>query len=803
MLSRPSTRKLSSRPSAFPRSSALRPSSASDRPAPGPLALPSKISLVAALLGLISTGLALPASAAEPQIFRSADKAAALQGERDGVSIDADGSLRLAPRLERLVAIEEPFVYSASRRADGGWVVGTGSSGKVFGLDPAAAADRSEERAPVLLATLPESEIFAVLGRADGTVVAGSSPEGRVYSLRDGQAEPLLETGATYVWDLAEDSNNRLLVATGLPGRLLREGRRGGEPEVLWQSPDDHVRTVLPLDDGSVLVGTAGQGLVVHVAADGRSARTLYDGGEPEVLAFARAEGSRVYAALLASEASFVDLSDSDEEAADSGDATNITIGSRGAGHSGPRSRLLELDLSALRAMADESSSPGSAAGSWARARKVAELESDTIHSLAWTGGSLWVGTGQEGHLFRLVDDELVREADFDERQLVALLPDGEGGALVVTTDAGAAHRLHAELAAEGRFSSPVLDAGQLARFGLLRWRGRVPEGTSVTFEVRSGMAAEPDATWTDWRSLEPAADGSRDQVRRRDLARGLDRELSLGALGAGRYVQWRVRLAGAAGVRNRSTSGGSSVFSPVVDSVELTYRQVNLEPEITELEVLDAGQILVAQNFNPTSTTFEPWTPNRDGIFTSLRQEKESSQQKQLWKRGYRTLRWQAEDGNEDALRYALAVRADGDRAWLPMAENLEETWYSFDSTVLPDGVYRFRLRASDEEDNPPGETLASTEISERVVVDHTPPAIDTVRRIEGGFEVTVIDALVPVRDAVYSIDAGPWLPAPAADGLLDGRRETLRIEAPADAQMVLLRLTDAAHNVVTSKLD
>ena len=66
----------------------------------------------------------------------------------------------------------------------------------------------------------------------------------------------------------------------------------------------------------------------------------------------------------------------------------------------------------------------------------------------------------------------------------------------------------------------------------------------------------------------------------------------------------------------------------------------------------------------------------------------------------------------------------------------------------------------------------------------------------------VALKDALSPLRDAVVSIDAGDWRPAVAADGLLDGRRETLRIERPEGARMLLLRVSDAAHNVITFDL-
>ena len=57
-------------------------------------------------------------------------------------------------------------------------------------------------------------------------------------------------------------------------------------------------------------------------------------------------------------------------------------------------------------------------------------------------------------------------------------------------------------------------------------------------------------------------------------------------------------------------------------------------------------------------------------------------------------------------------------------------------------------------------------------------------------------------MRRAAVSVDAGEWRPVRAADGLLDGRRETLRVEVPEGTRLLLLRVLDAAFNVVTFDL-
>lgn len=716
--------------------------------------------------------LAAPLAAAEVKIFRADDRDAVIGGTLDALSVDPLGTLELAPPVERLALLQEPFVFAAAPHPDG-WVLGTGNSGKVLLVHRGG---RVEE-----LFAAAEPEIFAVHVGRDGAVYAASSPHGKVYRVRDGQGDVVFDPADAYVWGLAEDAKGRLLVATGLAGRLYRVHPGGdGGAEVLYESADSHVRAVAALADGRALLGTAGQGLVLELV-DGPekgtvAVATLYDAVQPEVVAFAAADDGTAYAAVLASEASRVDLSTTQapiqgaEASGDAGGEGQVTVvataatgqetmGSRGSGYTGPRSLVLKI-------------SPDG------DVRELVSLQDETVHALLWHGGALWIGTGEEGRLYRWAGERLVLERDLEERQITAVVA-GTGGAAAATTNGAALYQVSGGRVTEGKYTSKVLDAGQVAQFGSFLWEGELPPGASLALEARSGMSATPDATWTPWR---PAA------------ANGSPRELSLGGLAEGRFVQYRATLRG----------GGDG--GPRVVASELSYRQRNLRPQIDSLEILDPGEILVPGNFNPQNQAFEPWSPNREGIFTSLRPEKDSdaSRLKTLWKKGYRSLRWTAADANEDEIVYALAFRREGEDggAWLPIVDELEDAYYSFDATVLPDGVYRFRLTASDEPAQANGEALTAEKVSEPVVIDHTPPELVAVTRAGSVTRVELRDALNPLRDAVYSVNAEPWESAKTADGLLDGRHETVLLEVPEDAGMLLLRVTDAAHNVITFDL-
>ncbi|MEO7974421.1 MAG: hypothetical protein ABIU84_12615, partial [Thermoanaerobaculia bacterium] len=570
-----------------------------------------------------------------------------------------------------------------------------------------------------------------------------------------------------------------------------------GNGELVYDGDDPHLRSLLVARDGSLLIGTAGQGLVVRRSPDG-GLRTVYDSSLSEVVAIAEAPGGTLFAAVLASEASLVELAAARPapEPAPAGEAAgeasaSVTVtpegeaepaasGSRPPGARGPRSELVAISALGL-------------------VEPVWSSQEETVFALAWMGRRLFISTGGEGRLYSVEGAQregaesapvppltVTIDHDFDQRQAVGLAAGSSKAAaglpVVLTTNAAALYRLAERSMASGTYTSPALDSGQLARYGVFRWSGESPDGTKVSLRFRTGSSATPDDSWSAWSAATTA------------VAAGRGWEIAIPAIGNGRYLQWQAELSGDAG------------RSPRLTLAEASYRQINQRPRIDRFGALDPGQILVPANFNPADQVYEPASPNRDGIFTTLEPSTAGGdlRTKQLWKSGQRTLRWRATDPNGDELRYTLAVRGeDGAADWLPVADDLTDDHYGFDATVLPDGRYRFRLVVTDREGNGDGEALTAQQESEPVIVDHSPPARGRAEHHDGAWSIDVTDRFNPLREAMISIDAGEWRPLLAADGLVDGQHERLLLgEIPATARLVLLRLADAALNYETFDL-
>ena len=127
---------------------------------------------------------------------------------------------------------------------------------------------------------------------------------------------------------------------------------------------------------------------------------------------------------------------------------------------------------------------------------KLLEEPKDYFVSLALGGdGRPYVGTGAEGRVYT-VDDahNSVLVADTDERQVTALVVGAKTG-YVACSDPPVLHPIRGVGGPDAIWTSKVLDAGQRAQFGTMRW---VASG-ALEFSTRSGNTSTPDETWSDW----------------------------------------------------------------------------------------------------------------------------------------------------------------------------------------------------------------------------------------------------------------------------------------------------------------
>ena len=344
---------------------------------------------------LASALVAAVAAAAPVRVIQTQTQAAFLAGKLDGVSVDARGVLALADRSERVASLEEPFAFAFAPLPDG-WAVGTGNDGKVLEVgarrEGEAAlrrrrAARSSRSGPTATAPCSPAPRPTAGSTASRTAAARSSSSRARPTSGRWRAAPTARSG----WRPA-------------PRAASTGSTAAGKGEVAFDSEETHLRSLLPLPGGDVLVGTATAGLVLRWRAAGKSVRTLYDSALSEVVALAagrRREPLRRRARLRgelrrpgaepAGRGGFEERRRPPAGAAAGGGAEPKAVvvdvdsetarprrGSRPAGAGGPRSEV-------VRIAADGAVEPSGASHD----------ETVVLAALPRDGARLWVGTGR------------------------------------------------------------------------------------------------------------------------------------------------------------------------------------------------------------------------------------------------------------------------------------------------------------------------------------------------------------------------------------------------------------------------
>jgi hypothetical protein len=176
----------------------------------------------------------------------------------------------------------------------------------------------------------------------------------------------------------------------------------------------------------------------------------------------------------------------------------------------------------------------------------------------------------------------------------------------------------------------------------------------------------------------------------------------------------------------------------------------------------------------------------------------------KKVERKGLQTVVWEAEDVNNDRIKFDLAVKRDNETGWHVLDEDWTDILYTFDTAALPDGVYFFKVTASDAPSNPQGLALKGEKISPPIVVDNAPPVLKNVAVTRSGAALHAAfqaeDALSAIVEARIFIRPGQWQVVFPVDGLCDSRQEsfdfTLNLPANFD-NMAVLEVKDAHGNV------
>src|SRR6266487_1713542 len=633
----------------------------------------------------------------------------------------------------------------------------------------AVRSDGRLELAPkfTLLADADASYLWSVRLDPKGTLYAAGGSPAKVFRFdSNGKAAAIFDSTDLSAQAIAFDSKGTLYVGTSPDGK----------GELFYSSDEAHIR-VLAFDvKGNLVAGTEPSGRILRISRvdrpgsthekDAKSARK-----DSKESATAAAEGFVLYETSKREVTSLAVSSDGAIYVSAIGEKQRIGVPVPGAAISTPQGTTTVTTggiISSGQAQPQQTFVP------------FPPLLSSSIYRISAEGRGVFAQLAKAG-----------------SSQITGIARNSSGKIFLCTANPGKVFSVGPEYEAEGRFESRSFDAQLFSQWGRLEWWSAPPAAAvkpsansnepRLEFFVRSGNTEDPGREWSRWYGPY-AKSGSAMEAP------------------PARFAQWK------AVIHDGRPGDG-------IDWVSLAYLPRSVAPVIDGIALQEPGvraqSLLVISSNQPAVVTLKmPPAPNISGVVitqsgppSKFEQPPQGTAQK-----GYQTVVWTAHDENEDELRYAVYFRGENEREWKLLKDNLEQKFYSWDTTTMPDGAYYLKIAASDALSNPPALALKTERESERFEVDNTPPVIEDLRvgppsgKMSDGHPVsfTARDAFSAIERAQYSLDGGEWILVAPNTGISDAPVEHYNFGFPALApgeHTIAVRAYDRFENVGSAK--
>src|SRR5215207_4719465 len=481
--------------------------------------------------------------ASTPTFWTVSTQADFLKGDVENLSIDSDGRVFLGPATAQVAETSAPFLWTLLAGPDGTLWAGSGNEGQVLRI--------GRDGRTTTFFDAPEMEVHALAPAPNGGLYVATSPDGKIYQVAaDGTSKTFFDPDDKYIWALAAGPEGSLFAATGEKGNIYRI-TADGKGALFYKTNTTNVVTLATDRAGNLLAGTESPGRIFRIDKDAK-AFVLVDSPFKEIHAVRLGPDGTIYAAAFSGAPGGEDRA-----------AQSITTSPEPPRAPVPSVSAEITAITVVDATSGMSSTPSSSPSSRARNAKGAiyRIRPDGLWDTLWEAaddwpfdlliepdGSVLVGTGKEGKIFRLSGDpaRATLLARASARQVTALVRDAGGRVIAATSNPGKVFALASARAATGSYESDVRDAGTVATWGAIRWRAVARPGEVEIF-TRSGNTATPDETWSPWSKPYTLANG--------------EKITSPNA----RYLQWKATLKGA-------PASGAAGSDPVLTSVTTAY---------------------------------------------------------------------------------------------------------------------------------------------------------------------------------------------------------------------------------------
>jgi outer membrane protein assembly factor BamB len=712
-----------------------------------------------------------------------------LKGTAKGVAVRSDGHLELAPKFTLVADADASYLWSLRTDAAGNLYAGGGSPAKVFRFDTSGKPKTVFESTELLAQCIAFD--------AKGTLYVGTSPDGKVYKISaSGEKNVFFEPKTKYIWDLAFGADGTLYVATGDKGQLYSVSP-DGKGDLYYSSDEAHIK-VLGFDTkGNLLAGTEPNGRVLRITGAGEKSGkkkpeqgqaegfVIYETAKREVTSLAAADGN-IYVAAIGEKTRAGAAGQTTVITTPQGTTTVTNAALQGVAIAAPFIAFPQAISTSIYRISQQGAP-----------EEIWTSREDVVYALGLNSdGRLLAGTGNTGALL-VIDGRGVyaQLAKSGASQITGISRAPGGKVYLCTANPGKVFSLGPEFESEGTFESQSFDAKLFSQWGRIDWWGAPAAETGksaksskeprLEFFVRSGNTEDPGREWSKWYGPYTAPDTPVEAP-------------------AARFIQWKA-------VIHDGRSGDG------IDWVSVAYLPRNVAPVIDGIAMQDAGvraQAPMGVSGQPGNMQLkQPPAPNPAGatgiVISNPSPAKFEVQPQGTPQKGYQSLLWSAHDDNDDDLKYAVYFRGESQKEWLLLKDNLDQRFYSWDTTTMPDGAYYLKVVASDASSNPPSVALTTERESERFEVDNTPPVIaeifaNPIKLNAYEFRFTAKDPSGSIERAQYSVDGGEWILLVPDGGISDAKEEMYYFALPylgRGEHTIAVRAYDRFENVGTAK--
>jgi hypothetical protein len=737
--------------------------------------------LQAVVFSLLLCSIAsLPLLADHVRRWRQSTYEEFLKGTAHGVAVRSDGRLELAPKFTLLADADASYLWSVRLDSKGTLYAAGGSPAKVFRFD--------SNGKPSVVFDSTDLSAQAIAFDSKGTLYVGTSPDGKVYKVSaSGEKSVFFDPKSKYIWDLGFSMDGTLYAATGDKGQVFAV-TPDGKGELFYSSDEAHIRVLAFDNKGNLLAGTEPSGRILRISrASGKSAAegfVLYETSKREVTALAVSSEGVIYAAAIGEKQRSTGAAPTTVITGPQGTATINAGGVITGGQAqqltpfAPFPPLLSSSIYRL-------SAEGVPEELWTS-------REDVVYALGLASdGRLLAGTGNSGALLAIDRRGVFAQlAKAGSAQITGIARNSAGKVFLCTANPGKVFSVGPEYAAEGTYESRSFDSQLFSQWGRLEWWGPPPaDGVKsaahsneprLEFFVRSGNTEDPGKEWSRWFGPYTKSGAAMEAP-------------------PARFAQWK------AIIHDGRPGDG-------IDWVSLAYLPHNVAPVIDGIALQDPG-VRVQSQLNisvgqPTAVTLKmPPSANPTGVIiaqSGTPAKFEVPPQGTLQK-GYQSVLWSAHDDNDDELRYTVYYHGENEHDWKLLKNNLDQKFYSWDSTTLPDGAYYLKIVATDALSNPPDLALKTERESERFEIDNTPPVIDGLKAGVSMVQFTARDSGTSIERAQYSIDGGDWTLVSPIGSISDASEERYGFSinglVPGE-HTIAVRAYDRFENVGSAKI-